>query len=64
VTATAQAAPVGRLLRRIRESVIGDDHELPGPWGPRHPPGPDPGGLAAGALQYYVGSCVPAGGPT
>jgi selenocysteine lyase/cysteine desulfurase/amino acid transporter len=23
------------LLRRIRESVIGDDHELPGPHGPR-----------------------------
>jgi selenocysteine lyase/cysteine desulfurase len=23
------------LLRRIRESVIGDDRELPGPWGPR-----------------------------
>jgi hypothetical protein len=35
VTGTAQAAPVDRLLARIRESVIGDDHELPGPWGPR-----------------------------
>ena len=23
------------LPRRIRESVIGDDRELPGPWGPR-----------------------------
>jgi selenocysteine lyase/cysteine desulfurase len=35
VTAMAQAAPADRLLRRIRGSVIGDDHQLPGPWGPR-----------------------------
>jgi selenocysteine lyase/cysteine desulfurase len=35
VTGTAPAAPADRLLRRIRESVIGDDRELPGPWGPR-----------------------------
>ena len=26
---------VKALVRRIRESVIGDDHELPGPYGPR-----------------------------
>jgi selenocysteine lyase/cysteine desulfurase len=25
----------GALVRRIRESVIGDDHQLPGPYGPR-----------------------------
>jgi selenocysteine lyase/cysteine desulfurase len=31
----AQAAPADRLLRRIRGSVIGDDHQLPGPWEPR-----------------------------
>ena len=35
MTATAQTAPVDRLLRRIRESIVGDDHQLPGPWGPR-----------------------------
>jgi selenocysteine lyase/cysteine desulfurase len=35
VTGTGQAAPVDRLPRRIRESVIGDDCELPGPFGPR-----------------------------
>jgi selenocysteine lyase/cysteine desulfurase len=35
VTRTAQPGSVDRLLRRIRESVIGDDHELPGPFGPR-----------------------------
>jgi selenocysteine lyase/cysteine desulfurase len=35
VTATAQTASVDRLVWRIRESVIGDDHELPGPYGPR-----------------------------
>jgi hypothetical protein len=28
-SSTAQSAPVDRLLRRIRESVIGDDRELP-----------------------------------
>ena len=35
MTVTAQLAPVDRLLARIRGSVIGDDRELPGPWGPR-----------------------------
>jgi selenocysteine lyase/cysteine desulfurase len=33
--AAAQAAPVDRLLGRIRESVIGDDTVLGGPFGPR-----------------------------
>jgi len=33
--APTRTTPVDRLLRRIRESVIGDDRELPGPWGPR-----------------------------
>jgi selenocysteine lyase/cysteine desulfurase len=35
VTGTGHPAPVDQLPRRIRESVIGDDRELPGPWGPR-----------------------------
>ena len=30
-----RTASVGPLLRRIRKSVIGDDYELPGPYGPR-----------------------------
>jgi Aminotransferase class-V len=35
VTGTGHPAPVDQLPRRIRESVIGDDCELPRPWGPR-----------------------------
>jgi hypothetical protein len=34
-TSTSPAASVVPLLRRIRESVIGDGYELRGPYGPR-----------------------------
>jgi selenocysteine lyase/cysteine desulfurase len=35
VLGASRTSSAESLLRRIRESVIGDDHELPGPYGPR-----------------------------
>jgi selenocysteine lyase/cysteine desulfurase len=35
LTAENSAAPIGALLTRIRESVIGDDQVMLGPYGPR-----------------------------
>jgi selenocysteine lyase/cysteine desulfurase/amino acid transporter len=35
VLGALRASSAEPLLRRIRDSVVGDDHELPGPYGPR-----------------------------